>query len=493
MSHAPPQAQRPLDIAVIGIGISGMAAAWLLSQRHRVTVFEKDRRIGGHTHTVEVASPQGQLPVDTGFIVYNDRNYPNLAALFDHLGVATRESEMSFAVSLDDGRLEYSATGLGTLFAQKRNLMRPRFWAMLRDLLRFYRAAPYLLDDPGHDALTLGDYLERHHYSRAFIEDHLLPMAAAIWSAPMRTIRDHPAASFVRFCQNHGLLSLGTRPLWRTVTGGSREYVSRLTAPYADRVRLDSSVRALRRQNGQVLVLDRHGKVERFDHVVIAAHADEALAMLEWPSPEEERLLGSFRYERNLAILHSDASLMPRRRAVWSSWNYLGARNPQGERQLCVSYWMNRLQSIPGPREWFVTLNPHRAPSQDSIAGSYLYDHPIYDAETPRAQHELWRLQGRGNVWFCGAYFGAGFHEDGLQAGLAVAEALGGVRRPWRVANESGRIHLGDRPIRGSPRERLALRALFRLRQAPAAATEAAPTVLLRLLDAVRSQRVARA
>ena len=444
MTDSSLQTQRPLDIAVIGTGISGMAAAWLLSARHRVTVYEKSLRLGGHTNTVEVPSASGAVPVDTGFIVYNERNYPNLAALFRHLEVPTQVSDMSFAVSLDQGRLEYAGTGLGTLFAQRSNLFRPRFWVMLRDLLRFYRAAPYLLDDPGHEALTLGAYLESHHYSRAFIEDHLLPMAAAIWSAPMATMRSHPAASFVRFCQNHGLLSvLGERPVWRTVTGGSREYVSRLTARYAGRVRLGCAVRALHRGADHVRVDDVRGGAARFDHAVSASHADEALAMLSDPSAEERNLLGAFRYERNLAILHNDSGLMPRRRAVWSGWNYLGQRKSGGDRALCVTYWLNRLQGIPEDESWFMTLNPHRPPRPDSIHRSFLYDHPIFDAEAPHAQRALWRLQGRRNTWFCGAYFGAGFHEDGLQAGLAVAEALGGLRRPWLVADESSRIHLG--------------------------------------------------
>ena len=443
--------RRPSDIAVIGSGISGMAAAWLLSQRHRVTVYEREDRLGGHTNTVDVPSPAGPAPVDTGFIVYNERNYPNLTALFRHLEVPTKASDMSFSVSLDGGALEYAGNNLGTLFAQPRNLLRPRFWAMLRDLLRFYRTAPYLLDDPGHEGLTLGAYLDRQGYSRAFIEDHLLPMAAAIWSSPARAMRDHPAVSFVRFCQNHGLLSLGNRPPWRTVEGGSREYVRRLTSAYAERVRLDCGVRRLRRASDHVLVEDGAGRIARHDHAVVACHADEALAMLDDPDPEEIGLLGAFRYERNLAVLHSDPGLMPLRRAVWSSWNYLGERRPESEQGLCVTYWMNRLQSIPESTPYFMTLNPHRSPLQGSIQASFLYDHPMFNAEAAKAQRRLWTLQGRRNTWFCGAYFGAGFHEDGLQAGLAVAEALGGVRRPWRVAEESGRIHLG--PERARPLE----------------------------------------
>jgi predicted NAD/FAD-binding protein len=437
-----------MDIAVVGSGISGMAAAWLLSQHHRITVYERENRLGGHTNTVEVSTPAGPAPVDTGFIVYNERNYPNLTALFRHLDVPTKPSEMSFSVSLDDGALEYAGNNLGTLFAQPRNLLRPRFWAMLRDLLRFYRAAPYLLDDPGHEGLTLGAYLDRHGYSRAFIEDHLLPMAAAIWSSPVHAMRDHPAASFVRFCQNHGLLSLSGRPAWRTVDGGSREYVRRLTKSYASRVRLNSGVRSIFRKSDHVLIEDHAGRIARHEQVVMACHADEALALLGNPDPQETRLLGAFRYERNLAVLHADPGFMPRRRAVWSSWNYLGERYRDDERELCVTYWMNRLQAIPEATPYFVTLNPHRSPKQGSIHASFLYDHPMFDTEAAKAQRLLWTLQGKRNIWFCGAYFGAGFHEDGLQAGLAVAEALGGVRRPWRVADESGRIHIGPVPAR---------------------------------------------
>ncbi|MGI9169944.1 MAG: NAD(P)/FAD-dependent oxidoreductase, partial [Caulobacteraceae bacterium] len=403
-------------------------------------------RLGGHSHTVDAPSPRGPIPVDMGFIVYNEANYPNLVALFDHLGVPTKPSDMGFAVSLDDGALEYGGDNFFTLFAQWRNLVRPRFWSMLSDLARFYREAPGHACALDAEMTSLGDYLIAQGYGRAFQDDHLLPQAAAIWSASARDIRAYPAAAFIRFCENHGLLKILDRPLWRTVEGGSRAYVSRLTAAYADKVRLGAAVKAVKRIAGGVLVRDGSGRVERYDHLVVATHADQGLALLEDPSPRERDLLGVFGYSRNHAVLHSDPTLMPRRRKTWSAWNYVG-RSGGDTQQLCVTYWMNMLQSLPVETPLFVTLNPARAPDPARVVRAEVYDHPMFDAAALRAQRDLWSLQGQANTWWCGAYFGAGFHEDGLQAGLAVAEALGGVRRPWIVAGESGRIHLGPPPI----------------------------------------------
>ncbi len=431
-----------LDIAVIGSGIAGMSAAWLLSRRHRVTVFEKDGRLGGHSNTAEIDLGGRRVAVDTGFIVYNERNYPNLTALFAHLGVPTKASEMSFAVSRDQGALEYSGSDLWGLFGQRRNAVRPRFWRMIRDILRFYREAPRDLSLGRLEGLTLGQYLAARNYSAVFVEDHLLPMAAAIWSSPLAEMSNHSAAAIVRFFDNHGLLKLDDRPVWRTVDGGSREYVKRLTAGYADRVKLGTAARRVIRRDRGVWIEDAQGVLSHFDHVVIATHSDQALALLAEPSPLERELLGAIRYQANPAILHRDASFMPRRRRVWSSWNYLRDGTADAERSVFVTYWMNRLQGIDPAQPLFVTLNPPREPAKGALLGEYSYDHPLLDSTAAAAQKRLWQLQGRHNTWFCGAYFGAGFHEDGLQAGLAVAEQLGDVRRPWQVAGESDRIAL---------------------------------------------------
>ncbi|OWQ84475.1 NAD/FAD-binding protein [Roseateles aquatilis] len=435
--------QPRLRIAVVGAGISGLSCAWLLSGRHHVEVFEADARVGGHSHTVDAPCGATDVPVDTGFIVYNEPAYPNLTALFRHLDVPTRASDMSFAVSLNRGSLEYAGTDLNGLFAQRSNLLRPRFWSMLTELLRFYREAPRDVATCGD--LTLDGYLDSRGYGRAFRDDHLYPMGAAIWSSTAARIGDYPFAAFVRFCENHGLLQVSDRPVWRTVDGGSREYVRRLTRGFSDRLHRDEPVIALRRDAAGVQLRTRRGAwTERFDHVVLATHADEALRLLPSPSDTEAHLLGTFSYSRNLAVLHSDPALMPRRRAVWCSWNYLADR--QADAPPTVTYWMNRLQPhLPqgrGAPPLFVTLNPPTPPRPEHLIRTEVYDHPRFDAAAIAAQRELWSLQGRQRTWFCGAYFGAGFHEDGLQAGLAVAEALGGVRRPWSVADESGRIHL---------------------------------------------------
>jgi len=420
-----------------------MSAAWLLSQRHDVTVYEKDARLGGHSNTVMAKLAGETIPVDTGFIVFNDVTYPNLIALFEHLGVETIASDMSFGVSLNGGQMEYSSVGASEFLCGGRNLMNPRFWSMTLDLLRFYRTAPLELLGLRDEMISLGEYLRKRGYGDAFRNDHLLPQAAAIWSASLAEIHQYPACAFVRFFENHGLLKLAKRPKWRTVAGGSRAYVEKLTAAYADRVRLNAGATSVRRDGGGVWVRDANGSTERYDHVVIATHADSALAMLDDPSSEERRLLGAFRYSKNRALLHTDAALMPRREALWASWNYVGD-NPEGG--CVVSYWMNKLQRLPCRENVFLTLNPRTMPRDETMLYETEYDHPMFDAAAIRAQEQIWSLQGQRNTWFCGAHFGSGFHEDGLQSGLAVAEQLGGVRRPWTVEDESSRIHLGTAP-----------------------------------------------
>lgn len=433
-----------LRVAVVGTGISGLSAAWLLNQRHDVTVYERAERIGGHSNTILATVGGSRIAVDTGFIVFNRPAYPNLSALFEALEVPTHRSDMSFSVSLDEGKLEYSGSGLRGVFGQPRNLFRPRFWSMLRDLKRFYREAPEDASAAEIEQLSLGEYLAARRYGDAFRDEHLLPMASAIWSAPPAQMLSYPAASFIRFHDNHGLLQIAGRPDWETVTGGSRNYVQRLTASFSDRIRLDTAICSVRRIAEGVLVTDSRGCTERYDHVVLATHADQALAALSDASEQEQELLGSFRYSRNLAVLHTDESFMPKRRAVWSSWNYVGTsrRDAAGT---SVTYWMNRLQDIASDRPLFVTLNPARPPRAGMLVHSEIYEHPIFDARAMAAQKKIWLLQSDRNTWYCGAHFGSGFHEDGLQAGLAVAEQIGGVRRPWQVPNESGRIVLTAR------------------------------------------------
>lgn len=434
---------RSLRIAVVGGGVSGLSAAWLLSARHEVTLFEGDGRLGGHAHTVEApGGAGGVIPVDTGFIVFNEDNYPNFTALLKHLETPSIDADMALSVSLDDGAFEYSS---GSLFAQKRNFFSARYWGMLRDVTRFYRNGPRDLAELESPLTSLDDYLKQKGYCQAFRDDHLLPQAAAIWSTPLAAIREYPAAALIRFFQNHGMMQVFGRGLWRTVQGGSRAYVEKLVQAFRGEVRTGVRVTGVRREAGGVDIRLASGQVERFDEVVIATHGDQALALLEDPTPDEARLLSAFRYSRNLAVLHTDPALMPRRRAAWTSWNHIGRRNAPQEG--CVTYWMNRLQSLPARPDLFVTLNPTKEIAPESVIRTDVYDHPLFDGGAIAAQQELWGLQGVKKTWFCGSYFGHGFHEDGLQSGLAVAEQLGGVRRPWSVKDESGRIHLSARPL----------------------------------------------
>ncbi len=434
---------HPMKIAVIGSGISGLSSAWLLSKRHNVTLFEKDDRLGGHSNTVDVETKDGMIAVDTGFIVFNPVNYPNLVEFFKHLNVESVDTNMTFGVSLERGQLEYSGSGLKGFFAQRSNLIKPRHWKLLSDILRFYKDSERLMTDPSLSALSLGELLKREGYSRQFIDEHLLPMSAAIWSTPMAKMLTYPAQTFLRFCMNHGLVQIKDRPQWRTVVGGSRSYVSKVGDELAGQIRLNARIHKVSRDESGVTLHMLHGESERFDQVVFACHADQALALIENPSEEERRLLSAFPYQRNRAILHTDTNQMPRRKSSWAAWNYL-ASSDQEQDMLAVTYWMNALQPLKTQQDLFVTLNPIDEPAEGSILGSFLYDHPVFDMRSIEAQKELWSLQGVQRSWFCGAWFGYGFHEDGIQSGLAVAEQLGGALRPWNIKNPNSRIHVTE-------------------------------------------------
>jgi predicted NAD/FAD-binding protein len=426
-----------LKVAVVGGGISGLSAAWLLARSCDVTLYEAAPRLGGHSDTFD----WNGVPVDCGFIVYNERTYPNLTALFAFLGVATRPSDMSFAVSIDDGRIEYSGSGLRGLFAQRANVLRLRHWSMLGDILRFFREAR---DEVGRSDLgTLDDYVERRGYGPAFRDCYLYPMAAAIWSTPAARVGGYPAENFIRFNLNHGLLNLIDRPVWRTVVGGSRNYVQALSQRLG-RILAGRAARGVRRIEGGLVVSDAAGENHRYDRLVLATHADQALRLLETPTREERNLLGAFHYLPNDAVLHTDRRAMPRRRAAWASWNYL-ARRQAGGRALSVTYWMNSLQDLSGREPLFLSLNPFVDVPDSRVLRRMRFEHPHFTSDAISAQKRLWSLQGVGDIWYCGAYFGFGFHEDGLQAGLAVAEEIGVVRRPWTVPGESARIHLSPR------------------------------------------------
>jgi predicted NAD/FAD-binding protein len=431
-----------MRIAVVGAGVAGLGSAWLLSRSHEVVLYERDSRLGGHSCTVDVPTDAGRQPVDVGFIVYNDRNYPNLVSLFDHLGVATKPSDMSFSVSLDQGRFEYGSSFAGYV-AQTGNMMRPSFLRMTHDIVRFNRLAPQLLARCLDLDLTIGDFVRQAGFSDAFRDRYLIPMASCIWSTPPGRMLDYPAQTFVRFFSNHGLLSIGPQLRWRTVSGGSQRYVERLVQPLRAQARLGTEVSAIRRTTNGILVRDSSGHCDAFDKVVLACHGDQALALLEDTDPRERTLLGSFRYSRNDIWLHGDESLMPRRRAVWSSWNYV-ADSGDADQPVSVTYWMNRLQGLAGTSPVLVSVNPKHNPATAVAYARFCFEHPMYDAAAIRAQRELHAIQGARHTYFCGSYCGYGFHEDALSAGLEIAELLG-VRRPWPRPGEHRQI--GEPPL----------------------------------------------
>lgn len=412
-------------IAIIGSGISGLGAAWALHRSHDITVFESEDRIGGHSNTVDVATPRGPIAVDTGFIVYNEVTYPNLTRLFAALGVETQPSDMSFSYSLDR-EFEYGASLPGIL-AMPSNLVRPGFARMLADIDRFRRVGSHLAPTPEE---TIDDLLGRHGFSMGFREDYLYPMTGAIWSARQDEISRYPARPILDFLGNHGLIEIKGRPSWRTVTGGSREYVSTLVSPFVDRIRTASPVRRVVRMGREVLVESATG-AEMFDQVILATHSDQSSRILGDDATDIERsLLGSIRYEPNAAVLHSDPDLMPKNERVWASWNAMSRTGPASARPASVTYWMNRLQTLDPSFPLFLSLNPSTGPRDDLVHATFEYAHPQFDAVAIEAQAGLADIQGTNRTWFAGAYLGYGFHEDGLQSGFNVAAALGSPV-PW--------------------------------------------------------------
>lgn len=424
---APSKAGRRQRIAVIGAGIAGLGAAWLLGRAHEVVLFEAENRPGGHARTIMVDIGGREVAVDTGFMVFNRVTYPHLCRLFAHLGVPQRESNMSFAVSVDGGMMEYGGSNLRAALAQPANAAKPAFWRMLRDIARFNRTA--LADTARAPDLTLGELLQRRGYGAWFERYYLLPMSGAIWSTPRAAMRDFPAALLARFFANHGLLSFRGHHRWLTIAGGSRLYVSSMEKDMEAELRLRSPVEAVLREPAGVRIKAAGQAPEHFDGVVFACHADSALALLKDARAQERRVLGGVRFRRNRIVLHTDARLMPRRKACWASWVYLANSEPD-EEAASVTYWMNSLQGIAPASPLFATLNPRRPMDASRVLDEHAFDHPVYDFAALAAQQALPALQGEGYAWYCGAWTGHGFHEDGLASAIAVAEQLG-VSPPW--------------------------------------------------------------
>jgi uncharacterized protein len=412
-----------MRIAIVGTGVSGLVCAHLLSRLHDVTLFEADDRPGGHANTVTVDLADGSYDVDTGFLVYNERNYPGLVKLFADLAVATKPSDMSFGVSDEVTGLEWKGSSFDTVFAQRRNLVRPTFLRMLADIVRFNRMARSLLEAP-HDAIiSLGDLLDRGRWSSQFLNWYLVPMGSSIWSAEPSTLLDMPALAFARFFANHGLLEYGNQPDWRTVDGGSRNYVEAIVRPLGSAVRLDDPVTKITRGDDEVEIHTAHGP-EHFDQLVVATHSDQALDLLSDPSPLERDVLGAIRYQPNRATLHTDVSLLPTNPKAWASWNF--HRLPDQPRGTTLTYRLRSLQGVASADELLVTLNRDDVIDPATVLGSFDYAHPVYDAAAVDAQQRQGELNGVQRTWFCGAYWGSGFHEDGVQSARVVCRQLAG-------------------------------------------------------------------
>jgi predicted NAD/FAD-binding protein len=413
-----------LRVAIVGAGIAGLGCAWLLTRQGRqVTLYEANDYLGGHTHTIDVTLDGTTAPVDTGFLVYNNRTYPKLVALFDELAVASAPSTMTFSVRNDASGIEWSGTDIASLFAQPANALRPAFWRMLFDILRFNREANAMLRAGRLVAVSLGDFLDTHGYSAPFREWYLLPMVAAIWSSSAREALAFPLPTLVRFCDQHGLLRIFGRPRWRTVAGGGRAYVDRIAARLAD-VRCSTPIRRIRRFDDHVEVDTAAFGTERFDEIIVACHSDQALALLADASREEAALLGSVRFQNNRIVLHTDTRLMPKRRRAWAAWNHLAVDDAAGASPVAVSYWLNRLQPLPFKTPLLCTLNPPFEPRPETVIAAFEYSHPLVKSAAVAAQQKFAYLQGARHTWYAGAWLGHGFHEDGLASAHIVAQGI---------------------------------------------------------------------
>ena len=408
-----------MKFAVIGTGIAGNVASWHLCREHEITVFESGRHVGGHTHSHEISHNDRQYVIDTGFIVYNDWTYPNFIALLDELGVRTQPTTMSFSSRCESSGIEYNGVSLNRLFTQRRNLLRPGFHGMIRDILRFNRESRELLES--NDAtLTLDEYLRNRGYGRLFVNNYIIPMGAAIWSTDPQQMLDFPACHFIRFFANHGLLNIRNRPQWRVIRGGSREYVRVLTAPFRDRIRLEQPVLSLKRNPDHVELRTTTGHVEHFDHVFIASHSNQALAMLADPDPLEREILDAIPYQKNEVVLHTDISLLPRHRRCWAAWNYL--RRNENKQRVSVTYNMNMLQGLDSPETFCVTLNDSGNINPDRVIRRLSYEHPVFTAAGIAAQQRQDEINGQRRTWYCGAYWRYGFHEDGVVSAINAVE-----------------------------------------------------------------------
>ncbi len=428
-------------IAVIGTGIAGMASAWLLSQRYQVVLIDKNNYIGGHTNTISVANEKTGIDtaVDTGFIVYNEPNYPNLVGLLNALDVKTQATDMTFSASILNSGLEYAGNNLDTLFAQRKNLLSPRFIKLVYDILKFNRNAKALISNNQADSkLTLGDFLSDLRIGKPMQDDYLLPMAAAIWSCPPQQMQSFPAKSFAQFFNNHGLLNVKDRPQWRTVTGGSQRYVDKLLASFSGETIINNGATKIDRKTDSVVIKLEDGQECIVDQVVIATHADEALSILKNKSKLEQTLLSSFRYQENDTYLHTDSNLMPTLSKVWSCWNYLAKQSGETAPSVSVSYWMNALQGLDESQNYFVSLNPIHKIAPQKIIQRINYMHPIFDNRAMAAQKQLYKLQGQNRTWFAGSYFGYGFHEDALSSAVSIARDLN-VPIPWEEGLSHGK------------------------------------------------------